>query len=80
MSTPAFVRSGDLIRMAKVAKSQGVTVWIEIDGRRVGVSPAGTDSNSPVDNDDRSPESFTSLADWQKWRDRKRDREAQGNS
>ena len=39
MTTPALVRSSDLKRMADVAKSKGVTVWIEIDGRRVGVSP-----------------------------------------
>ena len=39
MTTPAIVRSADLKRMADIAKSKGVTVWIEIDGRRVGVSP-----------------------------------------
>lgn len=39
MTQPAIVRSADLKRMADIAKSQGVTVWIEIDGRRVGVSP-----------------------------------------
>ena len=25
--------------MAKVAKRDGVTVWVEIDGRKIGVSP-----------------------------------------
>jgi hypothetical protein len=40
MTTPALVKSADLKRMASIAKTQGVTVWIEtIDGRRVGVSP-----------------------------------------
>lgn len=39
MTTPALVKSADLKRMADVAKSKGVTVWIEINGRRVGVSP-----------------------------------------
>lgn len=39
MTAPALVRSSDLKRMAEVAKSKNVTVWIEIDGRRVGVSP-----------------------------------------
>lgn len=39
MTTPALIRAADLKRMATIAKSQGVTVWIEIDGRRVGVSP-----------------------------------------
>lgn len=39
MTSPALVRTADLKRMADVAKSKGVTVWMEIDGRRVGVSP-----------------------------------------
>lgn len=39
MTTPALVKSADLKRMADVAKMKGVTVWIEINGRRVGVSP-----------------------------------------
>jgi hypothetical protein len=39
MTTPALVKAADLKRMADVAKSKGVTVWIEINGRRVGVSP-----------------------------------------
>lgn len=39
MTAPALVKSADLKRMADVAKTKGVTVWIEINGRRVGVSP-----------------------------------------
>jgi hypothetical protein len=40
MTTPALVKAADLKRMADVANSKGVTVWVEsTDGRRVGVSP-----------------------------------------
>ena len=48
MTSPAIVRSADLKRMADVAKSKGVTVWIEIDGRRVGVSPDIQDIHRPA--------------------------------
>lgn len=48
MTSPAIVRSSDLKRMADVAKSKGVTVWIEIDGRRVGVSPDIQDIHRPA--------------------------------
>lgn len=79
MTTPALVKSADLKRMADVAKSKGVTVWIEINGRRVGVSPdsQSVTSEKPVD---KKPEEFTSLAEWQAWRDRERAREAQRDS
>lgn len=79
MTTPALVKSADLKRMADVAKSKGVTVWIEINGRRVGVSPdaGAVQSEKPVD---LKPEDFTSLAEWQAWRDRERAREAKRNS
>jgi len=39
MTKRAFISQADLQRMAKVAKLEGVTVWVEIDGRKVGVSP-----------------------------------------
>ncbi|CAD7023328.1 hypothetical protein REJC140_00169 [Pseudorhizobium endolithicum] len=39
MTSPALVRAADLKRMADVAKAKNVTVWIEINGRRIGVSP-----------------------------------------
>lgn len=79
MTSPALVRSADLKRMADIAKSKGVTVWIEIDGHRIGVSPDihNTNNPSPVD---LQPEDFTSLAEWQAWRDRNRAREAQRGS
>lgn len=39
MTAPAIIRAADLKRMAKVAKANNVSVWIEIDGKRIGVSP-----------------------------------------
>ena len=79
MTARAAIKAADLKRMADVAKLKGVTVWVEIDGRRVGVSPDihGTTSEKPVD---KNPEDFSSLAEWRAWRDRERAREAQRNS
>lgn len=45
MTAPALVKSADLKRMATVAKRENVTVWVEIDGRRFGVSPDIQDIN-----------------------------------
>lgn len=39
MTAPALIKASDLKRMAKVAKANNVSVWIEIDGKRIGVSP-----------------------------------------
>lgn len=39
MTAPALLKKADLKRMATIAKSEGVTVWIEINGQRVGISP-----------------------------------------
>lgn len=39
MTASALVKQSDLKRMATIAKEQGVTVWIEINGKRVGISP-----------------------------------------
>ncbi|WP_179875520.1 hypothetical protein [Sinorhizobium sp. BJ1] len=51
MTTPALVKAADLKSMADVAKAKGVTVWIEINGRRVGVSPdiPSTSGEKPVE-------------------------------
>jgi hypothetical protein len=80
MTTPALVKSADLKRMADIAKAKGVTVWIEtVDGRRVGVSPDIHDIHRPKAVD-LKPEDFTSLSEWQAWRDQERAREAQRHS
>ncbi|HEV7319445.1 MAG TPA: hypothetical protein VGO04_12655 [Ensifer sp.] len=39
MTARAAIKAADLKRMADVAKSKGVTIWIEVNGQRVGVSP-----------------------------------------
>ena len=39
MTAPAIIKAADLKRMAKVARANNVSVWIEIDGKRIGVSP-----------------------------------------
>lgn len=50
MTASALVKESDLKRMAKIAKTQGVTVWVEVNGTRVGVSPDIPDihSDTPV--------------------------------
>lgn len=79
MTASALIKQSDLKRMAMIAKEQGVTVWIEVNGKRVGVSPDIQDIHraKPVD---LQPEDFTSLAEWQAWRDQERAREAQRRS
>jgi len=79
MTARAAIKAADLKRMADVAKLKGVTVWVEIDGRRVGVSPDIQDTPKPA-TVDLKPDDFTSLAEWQAWRDRERAREAQRHS
>ncbi|NTH65309.1 hypothetical protein G6L33_15740 [Agrobacterium rhizogenes] len=77
MTRKALVSSAELKRMAQIAKSEGVTVWIEVDGKRIGVSPNIQDVSGQLPIDPK-PEDFTSLAQWQAWRERERAREAQG--
>ncbi|WP_156397701.1 hypothetical protein [Rhizobium sp. Root1204] len=50
MTASALIKESDLKRMAKIAKRDGVTVWIEINGKRIGVSPDIPDihSGAPV--------------------------------
>ncbi|QIG70431.1 hypothetical protein EVB88_047 [Rhizobium phage RHph_N28_2] len=79
MTRAAIVKEADLHRMAKVAKRDGVRVEIEIDGKIIRVSPDIPDNNSQK-RVDMKPEDFTSLADWQAWRDQERAREAQRHS
>lgn len=39
MSAPVLIKRSDLNRMADIAIARGVTVWIEINGKKIGVSP-----------------------------------------
>lgn len=79
MTATALIKESDLKRMAKIAKTQGVTVWIEINGNRVGVTPDIPAIHSPQAVD-LQPEDFTTLAEWQAWREQERVREAKRHS
>lgn len=73
MTKKSMITQSELQRMARVAKSEGVEVWVEIDGKRYGVSPAGL---KPEMNKAK-PGEFETFAEWQAWRDEKRAREAE---
>ncbi|MDJ1632309.1 hypothetical protein [Rhizobium rhizogenes] len=47
MTASALVKQSDLKRMAQIAKREGVTVWIEKNGQRIGVSPDIQDIHKP---------------------------------
>ncbi|OWO94742.1 hypothetical protein B5E41_13460 [Rhizobium esperanzae] len=79
MTKAAIVKSADLKRMAAVAKETGMRIEIEINGKIIRVSPDIPD-NHKQQRVDMKPEDFTSLADWQAWRDQERAREAQRHS
>lgn len=74
MSTRAIITTADLRRMAKVAKDFGVTVWVEVEGRKIGISPhlAGDGTDSGLET---APEDFTTLAQYEAWRERMRRQE-----
>ncbi len=59
--------------MAKVAKLEGVTVWVEIDGKRFGVTPEATEKQQPAF--DKRPLDFDTLKQWQAWENLERARE-----
>ncbi|MGZ2449647.1 hypothetical protein ACVIRO_002401 [Rhizobium ruizarguesonis] len=48
MTASALLRRSDLKRMADIAKSEGVRVSIEIDGRIISISP---DIHKPAEED-----------------------------
>ncbi len=79
MTRAALVKSADLKRMCEVAKQTGMRIEIEIGGAIVRVSPDIPDIHKP-ETVDLKPEDFTSLAEWQAWRERKRARETQRHS
>jgi len=71
MTKKSIITQSELQRMARVAKSEGVEVWVEIDGKRYGVSPA--DPKPKTKN--VKPEEFETLAEWLAWREEQRARE-----
>jgi hypothetical protein len=79
MTRAALVKSADLRRLAEVAKKTGMRIEIEVGGAIVRVSPDIPEINKP-ERVDLQPEDFTSLAEWQAWRDQERAREAQRRS
>lgn len=44
MTKAALVKKADLKRMADLAKHENVTVWVEVEGKKIGVSPVMPDS------------------------------------
>jgi hypothetical protein len=75
----ALLKESDLHRMAKIAKRDGVRVEVEVNGKIIRISPDIPEINKP-ERVDLQPEDFTSLAEWQAWRDQERAREAQRRS
>lgn len=79
MTAKALIKQAEWRRMAAVAKETGLSAWVEVDGKKFGVSPdiPAIHSPGPVDN---SPQDFASVAEWQTWRDQERAREVQRRS
>lgn len=48
MTSSAMIKQSDLKRLATVAKQQGVTVTVEINGRTITISPGATEKPKPV--------------------------------
>lgn len=68
MTKKCVVSQADFMRMASAAKQTGMTVWVEVDGRKYGVSPPDTDRRSKID--DEIAYGGTSLAEWRERRPR----------
>ncbi|PDT47427.1 hypothetical protein CO661_11825 [Sinorhizobium fredii] len=77
MTKRAPIKQADLNRLAAVAKRNNITIEVEAEGYTIRMHP---NSAAPPATVDREPEEFTSLAEWQAWRDRQRAREARGKA
>lgn len=64
MTASALIKESDLHRMARIAKRDGVTVWIEIDGKKIGVSPDIPAIHKQDDVDPAISFGGNSLAEW----------------
>lgn len=62
MTKKCVVSQADLMRMAAVAKSTGMTVWVEVEGRKYGVSPPTGNTDASIKED--IAYGGTSLAEW----------------
>ncbi|WP_421360308.1 hypothetical protein [Agrobacterium rosae] len=63
MTKKAMVTQADLKRMATIAKSEGVVVSVEIDGRKFSVSPY-----VPPEPSEEYP--FQNIKSWEEWKNR----------
>jgi hypothetical protein len=75
--TRAAFRQADIERILRAAKAVGAVVQIDLRSLVVTVA-LGSDLTPSLQSVDPKPEDFTSLAEWQAWRDQERAREAQG--
>lgn len=66
MSEPALIRQADLRRMAAVAKSEGVTIAVEIDGRKFTVSPVIPDIHGREELAPSLPTGSNALSEWRR--------------
>ncbi|MDX1222354.1 hypothetical protein GOL85_11520 [Sinorhizobium medicae] len=73
MTAKALIKKSELMRLAAVAKRNNITIEVEAEGYKIRLHPNSDAAPATVD---RKPEDFTSLAEWQAWRDRERAREA----
>lgn len=73
MTGRALIKQAELNRLAAVAKRNNITIEVEAEGYKIRLHPNSAAAPATVD---LKPEDFTSLAEWQAWRDRERAREA----
>lgn len=66
MTAPALVKQSELKRMAAIAKSEGVTVSINIDGKIVTVSPAIPAIHSTEGVEPSVPTGGNALSEWRR--------------
>lgn len=66
MTAPAAIKQSDLKRMAAIAKSEGVTVSIEFEGKIIKVSPAIPDIHSTVGLEPSVPTGGNALSEWRR--------------
>lgn len=66
MTAPSVIKQSDLKRMAAIAKSEGVTVSIEVDGKIIRVSPAIPVIHSAEGVEPSVPTGGNALSEWRR--------------
>lgn len=66
MTAPALVKSADLKRMAQIAKTSGVRVEIEIDGKIIRVAPDIPVTHRQEEVDQPLPTGSNALSEWRR--------------